>query len=201
MRRTHAHLKQGTRPSKKLTNIKDVKRYLSVASIAKDELLVVGCCDPFVPSSELIIVPRSVLDGLVTALHIKLDHPSKHQLNLVLKRYFYALDMSKSVEQACDSCHIFASLKRFPKSLIQQSSDDPPDLVGISDAADVLKRNQQLIIVVREIVTSYTSACFTQDEKRDTLRDGLIRVLVYLKPLNGPTVVVRVDPAPGFRLK
>ena len=31
LRCTHAHLTQGTRPSKKLTNIKDVKRYLNVA--------------------------------------------------------------------------------------------------------------------------------------------------------------------------
>ena len=41
LRRTHAHLKQGTRTSKKTTNIKDVKRYLSVASIATDDMLVV----------------------------------------------------------------------------------------------------------------------------------------------------------------
>jgi hypothetical protein len=74
-------------------------------------------------------------------------------------------------------------------------------LIPQTDAADVLNRNRQLIIVVRETVTSYTSACFIQDEKRETLRDELIRVLVHLKPLNGPSVVVRVDPAPGFRLK
>ena len=85
LRRTHAHLKQGTRPSKKITNIKDVKRYLNVASIAKDGLLVVRRNDALSPSTDLIIVPRSVLDGLVTALHIKLDHPSKHQLQLVMK--------------------------------------------------------------------------------------------------------------------
>ena len=30
VRRTHAHLKQGTRPSKKVTNVKDVKRYVAV---------------------------------------------------------------------------------------------------------------------------------------------------------------------------
>ena len=72
LRRTNAHLKQGTRPSKKTTNIKDVKRYLSVASIARDGMLVVRRNDPLVPSTELIIVPRSVLHGLVTALHIKL---------------------------------------------------------------------------------------------------------------------------------
>ena len=41
LRRTHSLLRQGTRPSKKLTNITDVKRYLRVASIANDGLLVV----------------------------------------------------------------------------------------------------------------------------------------------------------------
>ena len=74
LRRTHAHLKQGTRPSKKVTNVKDIKRYLGVASIAKDGLLVVPCNDPLSPARELIIVPRPVLHGLVTALHLKLDH-------------------------------------------------------------------------------------------------------------------------------
>ena len=76
LRRTHYHLRQGTRPSKKTINIKDVKRYLSVAYFARDGMLVVRLNDPLVPSAELIIVPRSVLHGLVTALHIKLDHPS-----------------------------------------------------------------------------------------------------------------------------
>ena len=41
LRRTCAHLKQGTTPSKKCTKISDVKRYLQVARIAKDGLLVV----------------------------------------------------------------------------------------------------------------------------------------------------------------
>ncbi|CAG2254384.1 unnamed protein product [Mytilus edulis] len=198
---THSRSFKTRHPAlQKLTNIKDVKRYLNVASIAKDGLLVVRRCDPLAPPNELIIVPRNVLDGLVTALHIKLDHPSKHQLNLVLKRHFYALDMPKAAEQASDSCHTCASLKRFPKSLVEQSSEDPPDLVGISYVADVLKRNRQLILVVRETVTSYTSTCFIKDEKLGSLRDGLIHLLIPLKPLNGPSVVVRVDPAPVFAL-
>ena len=74
LRRVHAHLKQGTRPSRKLTNIRDIKRYLNVATIARDGLLVTRRHDPLQPSSELIIVPRSVLDGLLTAIHIRMDH-------------------------------------------------------------------------------------------------------------------------------
>ena len=43
LRRTYAHLMQATRPSKKLTNIKDVKRYRNVATIASDGLWLTRC--------------------------------------------------------------------------------------------------------------------------------------------------------------
>lgn len=46
-------------------------------TIARNGLLVVKRSNPLQPFSELIIVPRGVLDGLVTALHIRLDPPIK----------------------------------------------------------------------------------------------------------------------------
>ena len=104
LRQVHAHLVQGTRPSKKLTTIKDVKRYLSLTTIAGDGLLVVKSQSPLTTMFERILVPRQVLDGLLTALHIKLDHPSRHQLKLVVNRYFYALDMDKAIERVSISC-------------------------------------------------------------------------------------------------
>ena len=131
LRRTHAHLKQGTRPSKKTTNIKDVKRYLSIASFARDGMLVVRRNDHLVPSTELIIVPLSVLHGLVTALHIKLDHPSRHQLELVMMRNSYALDLTKAIERTYNSCHTCLSLQKFPDSLMKQTSEDPPKPIGV----------------------------------------------------------------------
>ena len=36
LRRVHAYLSQGTRPSKKLTSIKEIKRYLNIVTIARD---------------------------------------------------------------------------------------------------------------------------------------------------------------------
>ena len=76
LRRVHSHLKQGARPSKKLTNIKDVKRYLDLVSISRNDLLVVKCDEPFAAPRECIVIPRSVVDGFLAALHVKLDHPS-----------------------------------------------------------------------------------------------------------------------------
>ena len=142
------HLKQGTQPSKKATNINDVKRYLNVASIAKDGLLVVPRTDPLSPITELIVVPQSALDGLITALHVRLDHPTTHQLNLAMKRHFYALDTTKAIDRVRDTCHTCASLCNLPQSLLNQTTNDPPTVVGISFAADVLRRSKQFILVL-----------------------------------------------------
>ena len=196
--RVHAHLKQGTRPSKKLTNVRDVKHYLNCTSIAKDGVLVVKRSQPFVPAIEAIVMPRSVLDGLLTSLHIKLNHPSRHQFfQMVLQRQFFALDMNDAISgSVSSSCHTCASLQTFPPSLISQSSDDPPEVVRVSFA--VIKRHRQSILVLRECTTSITASCLIPDERYDTLRDALTWLIIGLHPLDGLRAIVRVHPAPGF---
>ena len=122
---THAHLTQGTRPSKKLTNLGDVKRYLHVASISRDGLLVVRQNQPLSPSAEAIIVPRQVLNGLLTALHLRLDHPSAHQLKLMCHRYFHGLDMDKVISQVTISCHTCAAIKTLQKTCSLSLQESP----------------------------------------------------------------------------
>ena len=165
-------------------------------SISKDGLLVVQRQQPLLLPTELIMVPCSALDGLLNTLHIKLDHPFKCQLQTVVQCHFFALDTSTIITCMSDSCHICASLQKLPLSLANQLSDDPPEVVGVSFAADVLKCCCQLILLLRECTTSFTALCIVPDEKSDTLRDALARL--GLHPLGGPNVVIRVDPVPGF---
>ena len=161
-------------------------------------MLVVRRNDPLVPSTELIIVPRSVLHGLVTALHIKVDHPSRHQLELVMKRHFYALDLTKAIERMYNSCHTCLSLQKFPEYLVKQTREDPPESIGVSFAADLLKRDRQLILLLRKTVTSYRAACIVSYEKKTTLREASACLATELHPLDGPPAVISVDPAPSF---
>ena len=199
LRRTHAHLRQGTRPSKKITNIKDVKRYLNVTTIARDGLLIVKRSEPLLPTRECTVVPRQVLDGLLTALHIQLNHPSAHQLKMVTRRYLFALDMDKAIERITDGCHHCASLIRCPHTTVEQSTTPSPETVGVSFAEDVIKRNRQLILVLRECITSFTTTTLIQDERHQSLRDALVRLCIELRLLDGPPAVIRTDPAPGFK--
>ena len=193
-------LKRGSRLSKNVTKMTDVKRYANIATIAKDDLLVVRRSEPFTATRECIVVPRGVAHGLVTAIHIRLSHPSAHQLKRVIARSFYIIGLDNVVEDVVSHCSTCAALKSFPNHLVEQSTGDPPAAIGISFAADVLRRNRQFILVVRENISCYTSATVIANEQRDTLRDALIQLIVPLSPsLTGLRSVVRTDPAPGFQ--
>ena len=139
LRRTKAHLLQGTRPSKKETTIRSVKRYLNKVSVASDGLLVVQQCDALAPSREAIVVPEGVLPGLLSALHIRLNHPSHAELLKIVKRYFWAINIDAALEKTSKSCHLCASLSKVPRSLIPESTSDPlASSVGSSFAADFI---------------------------------------------------------------
>ena len=116
----------------------------------------------------------------------------------VVKRHFYALDLILAIDSVCDACHTRASRRQFPTAYLEQSSESPAD-IGVNFAADVMRRNKQLILLLRESVTSYTVAQIIPDEKSDTLRDTLLQLCMELHPLDRPIAVIRVDPAPGLR--
>ena len=84
------HLKQGSLPSRKHKNLKDVRRYLhSGALITSDGLIVIRESKPFKHLIDRIIVPKSVSTGLLMALHLQCSHPSSHQLKKLFNRYFF----------------------------------------------------------------------------------------------------------------
>lgn len=103
----------------------------------------------------IVVATRQVLDRLLTALHIQLNHPSSHQLKIVSKCYLFALDKDKAIKQVTLDCHCCTALRQ-TYTHIEQSLCAPPDAVAVSFAADVIKRTHQLILMLRESVTSLT---------------------------------------------
>ena len=114
-----------------------------------------------------------------------------------MKRHFHALDLTKTIERTYNSYHTCLSLQKFPDSLVKQTSEDPPESIGVSFAADILKRDRQLILLLRKTVTSYTAACIVSYEKQTTLKEASACLATELHPLDGPPAVIRVDSAPG----
>ena len=196
----HSHLSQGARPTKKATKIVDVKGYLTDVVIAADGLLVVRDHQPFQPPRERLVVPHSVLDSLLTALHIRFSHRSEYQTKRLFSRYmyFFALDVDKAIDLVSSACHICESVKSINKHFQPQSSEEAPRSIGISFAAYVARRHRQLILVLRETVSSYTLTTLIKSEKHEDLRNALIVLCSQLRSLHDGGATVCVDPAPGF---
>ena len=140
MRRTCAHLQQGTRPNKKANRVTDVKRYHNVLTVSRDGLLVASEQLHFNPTRERIAVPRGVVSGLLTALHININHPIRYQLKQLFTRYFFALDVDRAISRVYDNCHHCQALKSIPPLFHSQSSEQPPDKLGEHYAADGMRR-------------------------------------------------------------
>ena len=116
----------------------------------------------------------------------------------VAHRYFFALDLDSTIEKVSSQCHLCASVSKFQHFRVQQSTESPPEGIGVNFACDVLRRETQFIFVLRETVTSYTWTKIIANEKKDTLLSALIQLIVHVKPLHSSQITVRVDPAPGF---
>ena len=178
--RAKEHIRDGLKVPKKNTKISDIKRYVRLASISSDGLLVVRSQQNFAPMLERIIVPRPMLQGLLTALHIKVNHPTAYQLKKVFVRSYAALDIDKAISENIDACHICASLKKLPKHVSTFSTSSPSAFIGQHLASDVLRRSRQLILLSRESVSSFTTACILRSEDADNLKDGLVRTILPL---------------------
>ena len=181
LRRVHAHLKQGTRLQRKATSIPHVKRYLQVATIAPDGLLVVKETSPFQRCIDCIIVPKQVLLGLPTALHIKFHHTSTYQLKRLVSLHCFAINLDKAIEQVTTSCSQCTALCSASSELRSQTTSIPTDCVGIPFSLDVLRRYKQCVVVLRETVTSYTFTMMVERETSDDLSDAILHLCADIR--------------------
>ena len=194
------YLRSGTTPGKKGRNLRIVKQYMSSKVVISTEgTLVVRQTEPFLPQTERIVVPQSVLHGILTVLHIITNHPSSYQLRKVFNRCFFALKLDPAASQVSDSCHQCSSLKDIPKSLQKESSDPPPSFISQKCAADVIKRNSQLVLVLRECVSSYTQSQLISRETAEEISEGLVVLANLIRPSDMTPMTIRVDPHSSHR--
>ena len=187
-------LSNGTKPGKKSRNLRQVKRYLSSKAVISDGTLVIRHLEPYAQAAEKIIVPQQALHGLLTVLHLRLEHPTASQLSKVFSRYFFALNLEHAVNLCFKSCHVCQSLKEVSLALKKQSTDDSPDYIAQHFAADVIKRNKQLILVLRECTSSLTQAEIVYSEKATDIADGLLRLSNLIRPSKLLKMKIRLDP-------
>ena len=89
------------------------------------------------------------------------------------------------------------SRDRLPKEETSYDTETKTTVPGTFYIADVLIQNKMKILVVRENLTSFKQTNFIQDEKKDTLLEGLVEVICRFKPVM--KTIVRVDSHASFK--
>lgn len=196
LRRAYSHLLQGTRPGHKDNNIRDVKRYLRVCTIGKDGILIVRKEMPYSTARDLIVIPQHTLSGLISALHLRLRHPTKAQMIKIFHRYFYAFSADEEITNACTLCPQCAAMLHLPREIEDFSTSEKPQALGSHFACDILCRAKQRIFVIRDAFSSFTITKLITDEQSKTLKAALLETTAELKATSG--CIVRVDGATAF---
>ena len=199
LRRVATQLKGGTAPRKKERNINDVRLLLRKATLNKDGVLVVKSTLPFDSKpTELIVIPRDFSESILTLLHYKeYDHPSTTQMVEMAKRKYFILDVAKVAKSVRDDCKLCVSRDKLPKEETSYETETKATVPGTFYNADVLNQHKKKVLLVRENLTSFTQTKFIKDEKKETLREGLVEIIYRFKP--NMKTIVRVDCHSSFK--
>ena len=196
LRRAFAHLKHGTRPSRKAKNLKHLGHYLGVVTLDEQGLIIVNKEDHFAIRRSLIVVPHKLLSSIATVIDLYTRHSSKHQLKLVFNHRFFSINSNVIINQVVDQCSQCNALNFLPKEVFDQSSSLASNFRGDVFLTDILHRNCQNICVTTDVHSSFTTAEFIENETTQSMRDVL---LVTTSHLRFPTCFIRIDSATGFQ--
>jgi hypothetical protein len=82
-------------------------------------------------------------------------------------------------------------------SLLSLQTETKAECPGTHCNTDVLARNKQKILLLRDNLTSYTLTKILNSELKEDLREGLIELTSFLKI--SIRTKIRVDPHPSFQ--
>ena len=157
--------------------------------IHKDGLITVTHTDLNGDRYQAISVPSVLFPGLIHALHFKLSHPSKAQLTKIVARHFYTPGYHRIIEEVTNACETCAALCQLPDEIFSESTGDI-DGFATHFSADVIERNRQCILIVREKLSSFTLTKLIPDQKAETIKQALISLIIDMVPQSGSTIQV-----------
>ena len=158
------HMSGGTIPLRRKITQPELRKLYNLfqhqkLTISKDGLIVKITTDNFGNTHEVIVVPSLIMKGILTALHIKFDHPhpSKPELKKICDRYWFSTDLNSQINAVWLSCHKCQALAPLPKEIFEQSTTKSGSL-GTMWSADVIRGDLQFVFIVREKLSCEYSA-------------------------------------------
>ena len=164
--------------------------------ISNQGLITVTQCHENGDQTQAIVVPTNLYPGLVHSIHLKTMHSSKLQLQRLMSRYFYSVGHQRVISEVVDNCHTCLSLKELPKELFPETTGQIQGF-GSHFACDIMVRNSQKILWIREKLTQFTGAKILEQDTGDETLKAIVMLIADMVPEYGS--VVRTDNASTFQ--
>ena len=100
------------------------------------------------------------------------------------------------IDEVTNHCHQCSTLRQLPKVLVDDSTSIPNG-IGTNMAADVIERNSQKILIIRDKLSQFMRATIIANQTAETLRQALLSLILDILPDSGATI--RVDGATAFQ--
>jgi hypothetical protein len=188
-------IKTGDSPRKNSTN-SAVNRFFKHAKL-EDNLLVVKSYDPkLLRETNKVVIPPAFLPTVLTMIHQRANHPTKHQMQQIVNRYFFTSGLDHQIDQLLSQCTLCTSLKKFQKPQERETEPHPPTQPGTQMNMDIIKRAGQLIMVTMDLFTSYITTALVPSESRPDIINGIIATTTPIRLASN--ITVRSDRAPAL---
>ena len=149
--------------------------------------------------TERIVVPKTASMTVVSIYHQQYDCLKAIPLRNLLRRNFLILNLDDTIAKCLKACYRCAATRDEKHIQVPMSSVPPPDTFGQHFATDVIDREKQKILTLRETATSYTWARFIQNETAIELESGLRCLFALASPPNATQLrTCRADNAKSF---
>ena len=192
-------LQSGKTPNKRSGKTpSEIRRLCLIAKVNNKNLLVVPTKTNKYSAitTELTVVPSQYLPAILWQLHNLHNHPTKSQLKSIFDKAFYSVGLSAQLETIYNECYFCATQKKLP-DVSPQSTKTQANVPGTHFHADVIRRQSQYILTVRDHFSSLTAAKIIRAENNKELKNGIIDLIQPIR-LAG-AVLIRVDNATGFK--
>ena len=100
------------------------------------------------------------------------------------------------IDEVTNHCHQCSTLRQLPKVLVDDTTSIPNG-IGTDLAADVIERNSQKILIIRDKLSQFMRATIIANQTAETLRQALLSLILDILPDSGATI--RVDGATAFQ--
>ena len=146
--------------------------------------------------TERIYVPASLLEAILTIMHVRLSHPLPSQLQRTFERYFIAFGVKGICDAISSECSFCIALARFPKQLDDFNPSPGPLHPGTHMNIDILKRSGQVIVVNCDRFSNFVTSCIARSETREEMVESILTTVTPIR--HGSKVQVRTDRATAF---